>query len=186
MPDVPPVEASSKLERQPSDGSCLYHSLARGEKALAWRGTPHAELRRELAAWIKTNSTLQFNGKTVSAWLQSELGRPLSVTAYAKQQAVGGWGGPLEMLAFTLSKRVNVWVWVPLAKGKYRRTSCFNLPHGQTNVGTINICHSSGVHYDWLNLATSEVLGSLQVHLRALQPNGTHSCLSVRYSQSQA
>eukprot|EP00966_Prymnesium_polylepis_P148939 3440979-Prymnesium_polylepis.1 len=43
--------------------------------------------------WIKANGTLQFIGKTVSAWLESELGRQLSVTAYAKQQAVSGWGG---------------------------------------------------------------------------------------------
>ena len=170
-PDVAPVEASGKLIKQPGDGSCLYHSLSRGERELGQRGTPHAELRRELAMWVKSNGVLPFNGKTVSAWLESELGRPISVAAYAKQQAVHGWGGPLEILAFVLLKKVNVWVWVPLAKGRYRRTSCFNVPHGQKEVGTINISHTAGVHYDWLQLTTHEFIGSLQAHLRALKLN---------------
>ena len=141
LPDVAPVEAIGKLIKQPGDGSCLYHSLSRGEWELGRRGTPHAELRRELAMWVKSNGPLPFNGKTVSAWLESELGRPMSVAAYAKQQSVDGWGGPLEILAFVLLKKVNVWVWVPLAQGRYRRTSCFNVPHGQKEVGTINISH---------------------------------------------
>ena len=68
VPDVPPVEATGKLEKQPGDGSCMYHSLACGLTALGWEGTPHTELRRELAMWIKANGTLQFNGKTVLAW----------------------------------------------------------------------------------------------------------------------
>ena len=41
-PDVAPVEASGKLIKQPGDGSCLYHSLSRGERELGQRGAPPA------------------------------------------------------------------------------------------------------------------------------------------------
>ena len=192
VPDSPVLEATGSLEKQLMDGSCLYHSLVRGERALGLPSTSHVVLRSNLASWVRENGRRMFNGKSVAAWLHLELGREMHVATYAARQAKSGprpcWGGPLEILAFVLSKKVNVWVWVPARRrGKFRRTSCFNVPDGSA-VSTINLCHSGGTHYDFLWLVepgeqVRNQASSVSLLGRSLPPLLSTPCWHAQHSQ---
>ena len=107
-PASPLIEAAGTLIKQPGDGSCLYHSLICGEKKLGRRSCGSLNLREQLAAWIKRNGSVRFNGKTVEEWLQAEMGSTMSSKEYARRQSQGGWGGSMEILAFVHSKRTSV------------------------------------------------------------------------------
>ena len=106
------------------------------------------------------------NGKSLDAWLELEHGVGVSMEQYARRQALCGWGGSLEILAYVLSYDVAVWVWVPCGDGTFRRTTCFDLPAGMAPAGRIDLCYSGGTHYDWLRLAGAEQIGRVE-------PSGT-------------
>ena len=114
-PDVPQIEASGKLQMQPVDGPCLYHALVAGGRQLGFTEGSTA-LRKQLASWVRSHADKPFNGRTIEQWLQSELGQNMSADAYGQRQSRGGWGGAIEILAYMLSKHVNVWVWVPYGR----------------------------------------------------------------------
>ena len=108
---------------------------------------------------------MRWNGKSLQQWLQFEVARSISAIEYGTLQAKGGWGGAIEIIGFVLQKHVNVWVWVPVGGGRYRRTSCFDFPGGDA-IGRIDVCRTGGVHYDALDLDESDIVGSFQVRLK--------------------
>ena len=121
--EAPPIEARGHLVKQPPDGSCLYHSLVHGAKRrFGWKQSATA-LRKELAAWVASRGvSMRWNGKSLQQWLQFEVARSISAIEYGTLQAKGGWGGAIEIIGFVLQKHVNVWVWVPVGDGRYRRS----------------------------------------------------------------
>lgn len=131
--------SSARVVRQPGDGSCLYHSMAYGLGG----GASAASLRREIAAFVAANPTLAIADSPLSDWVQWDSGS--SVVSYAKRQAVGGWGGGIEMACCSRLKRVSIHVWERSPRGGYKRISCFDCP-GATKV--VNIIYQGGVHYD--------------------------------------
>jgi len=60
--------------------------------------------------------------------------------------SVSGWGGGIEMAAFSQMKRVNVHVFEKCSGG-YKRISAFNV-HGASK--EIRVLYRGGVHYDAL------------------------------------
>ena len=70
LPDAPPIECRGKVEKQLGDGSCLYHSLRRGERELCLPDATALALRQSLAAFVKANAGVRVCGKSLTAWLQ--------------------------------------------------------------------------------------------------------------------
>jgi len=58
----------------------------------------------------------------------------------------GGWGGGIEMAAFSESKNCNVEVYEQCAQG-FKRISLFAKPGAAR---TVRVCYRGGVHYDAL------------------------------------
>ena len=133
-PAAAPIEAAGALIKQPGDGSCLYRSLICGECRLGRRSCGVVNLREQLAAWVKRNGSTRFYGQSVEQWMQAELGSSMTVKEYAKRQSRGGWGGSIEYLAFVISKKTTVWVWIPIGHGPIPVTSHapHSLPFSQT------------------------------------------------------
>ena len=176
-PAAPPIEAAGKLIKQPGDGSCLYHSLICGECRLGRRSCGVVNLREQLAAWVKRNGSTRFNGKSVEQWMQAELGSSMTVKDYAKRQSRGGWGGCIEILAFVISNKTTVWVWIPIGHGRYRRTTCFQVPDGQSE-GRIDLVHT-GVHYDFVQLNKAEIISQMRIRLKHSMMVSAHVTLVV-------
>ena len=125
--------------------------------------------------WVKRNSGKRYNSQTVEAWLQAEVGSSITAKEYAKRQSRSGWGGSIEILAFVLTKNTTVWVWIPIGRGRFRRTACFQAEEAGSG-DRIDLCRSGGVHYDIVHLNKAEIISQMQVKLKFLQTvraNGT-------------
>jgi len=131
--------------QQPGDGSCLFHALSYG------LGVCHpgaaTELRRELVAFLEANPNLKVAGDTLEEWVRYDAG--LSLEDYVRQLAVGGWGGGLEMVCFSLVKQVHVHVYESLPSGGFKRISCFHRPGARR---IVHVLYQGRLHYDALVL----------------------------------
>lgn len=146
------VLRSARVMRQPGDGSCLFHSLLHGLRNTGESGTA-ASLRRELAAFLQQNSSMQIAGDTLEEWVRWDSNA--SVNEYARRMSVSGWGGGIEMACCSLLKGVNVHVYENLGRGhgsEFKRISCFDCPNGGR---TIHVLYQGGVHYDALQPLTA-------------------------------
>lgn len=133
---------SARVVRQPGDGSCLFHSLAYGYG----RGTARS-VRKEIAAFIAKNPSLEIADSPLSDWVKWESGS--SVRSYASRMSTGGWGGGIEMAAFSRLKSINIHVYESRRfSGGYKRISCFNA--GGTGGKTVHVLYGGRVHYDAL------------------------------------
>jgi len=131
--------------RQPGDGSCLFHSLSFGLSS--GRPSPYAaeSLRRELAAFIERNPSLEIAGDTIEEWVRWDANS--SVSAYAQQMGRRGWGGGVEMAVCSLLKDVNVHVYEHSYGSAFRRISCFDTPGSKK---TVHVLYQGRCHYDAL------------------------------------
>lgn len=135
---------NARVVRQPGDGSCLFHSLSYG------LGSGNARsVRREIASFIAKNPDLEIADSPMKDWIMWESGS--SVSSYARRMSTGGWGGGIEMAAFSLLKGVNVHVYESrgFMRGGYRRISCFNAGSGRGGK-TVHVLYGGRVHYDAL------------------------------------
>lgn len=134
------VLRAASVVRQPGDGSCLFHSLNYG-----YRGGGGANsLRREIAQWVYNHPNLRIADTPVKEWVRWDSN--LSVQNYANRMARGGWGGGIEMAAFSRLKKVNVHVF-ERKRGDYKRISVFEVPGASK---TVHVLYQGGVHYDAL------------------------------------
>ncbi|KAK3236700.1 hypothetical protein CYMTET_53176 [Cymbomonas tetramitiformis] len=96
------VLKNARVVRQPGDGSCMFHSLSHGLSNM----TSASTLRREIAGFIEKNGDLRIADTPLKDWIKWDSRD--SVAAYARRMAVGGWGGGIEMAAFSrLKNRVS-------------------------------------------------------------------------------
>jgi hypothetical protein len=175
LPNSPSVEVRGEVEQQPEDGSCLYHSLRRGEIALGRAGRSARTIRQELAEFCRDEHDTRCSGKTLDEWLVHERGDSLTMGEYTRRQAKYGWGGSLEILSYMLLQGINVWIWVPIGGGVFRRTTCFNVPPGRQQHGRINLSYEGGAHYNWLLPNRDDIVSSMQVQLNFMQRVGSRS-----------
>ena len=140
----------ARVVRQPGDGSCLFHSLCHGLQGSGRRsggGFSAHSLRREIAEFIRANPNLEIAGDPLKDWVQWDSGK--SVAQYARSMASGGWGGGIEMAAFSRLKRVNVHVYERLSRGSgFKRISCFDSSKAKGK--TVHVLYCGGIHYDAL------------------------------------
>jgi hypothetical protein len=87
LPVAPPIECRSKVEEQLGDGSCMYHSLRRGERELGLPDATALALRQSIAAFVKANAGHVVCGKSLTAWLKLEQGSGITMDEYARRQA---------------------------------------------------------------------------------------------------
>ena len=135
------VLKKAKVVRQPGDGSCLFHSLCYGLS----NGTRASTLRREIANFIAKNPRLKIADSPLSDWIKWESNS--SVKTYASRMSRGGWGGGIEMAAFSHLYKVNVHVYEKKGgmfsrSSGFRRISCFNV---NKNGETVHILYGGRV-----------------------------------------
>lgn len=131
---------SARVIPQPGDGSCLFHSLGYG---MGGRASAR-EIRRDICNFVERNGDLVIADSPLQEWIKWDGGG--SVSSYARRMSIGGWGGGIEMAAFSQMKRVNVHVYEKCSSG-YKRISAFNVPGASQ---TVKVLYRGGVHYDAL------------------------------------
>ena len=67
------------------------------------------ELRREIASFIRSHPELEIAGDTLQDWVKWDSGT--AVSTYCSRMSISGWGGGIEMAAFSRMKRANVHVY---------------------------------------------------------------------------
>ena len=140
--NAPPlITTRGRVVPQPPDGSCLFHSLSYGLREGNASG-----LRRELMQFIRKHPDLEIAGDPLRDWIRWDA--LVSVQKYADKMSRGGWGGGIEMAAFSELKGCNVEVYEQCSAG-FKRISLFE-KGGATR--TVRVCYRGGVHYDALEL----------------------------------
>eukprot|EP00658_Telonema_sp_P-2_P029587 TRINITY_DN2248_c0_g1_i1.p1 TRINITY_DN2248_c0_g1~~TRINITY_DN2248_c0_g1_i1.p1 ORF type:complete len:315 (+),score=25.08 TRINITY_DN2248_c0_g1_i1:209-1153(+) len=127
--------SSARVISQPGDGSCLFHSLAYGYGSGSARS-----LRREIADYIRAHQDLEIAGDALRDWVKWDSGT--SVSAYCSRMAVSGWGGGIEMAAFSRMKRLNVHVYERCGGrvgASFKRVSAFDVPNASKTVRGVSI-----------------------------------------------
>ena len=126
------------VKPQPGDGLCLYHSLSYG----LGNKTNAKNLRKEICNFIQKNQELKISGIPLKEWIKWDSEK--TVDEYAKTMAVSGWGGAIEMAAFSKMKNVNVQVFEECNRD-YKLISEFKEP---TSLKTIRVLYRGKNHYD--------------------------------------
>jgi len=138
--------------RRPGDGSCLFHSLCYGLKALGIHEEAR-QLRKELADFIRQNPKQEIDDTTLEEWVSlgsEEWGVECTVEAYTQRMAAGrAWGGGIEIAVCALAKKANIHVY-KMTGGEIRRISCFETP--VTTRRVVHILYQGGNHYDALQV----------------------------------
>mmetsp|Transcript_21415 Transcript_21415/g.25999 ORF Transcript_21415/g.25999 Transcript_21415/m.25999 type:complete len:315 (+) Transcript_21415:111-1055(+) len=138
------VVHNARIARMPGDGDCLFHSLAYG----LGRSSTARNLRREIAAFIAKNPSLEIAETPLRDWIRWDSNN--SVSMYAKRMSIRGWGGGIECAAFSHLKGINVHIYEKQRRSSgYKRISCFDVG---TNKRTINVVYCGGVHYNALEI----------------------------------
>lgn len=144
------VLRNARVVPQPGDGSCLFHSLSFGLRALGDKESAYS-LRSKLADYIRRNPKLEIAGDTLEEWVSWDSNS--SVHAYSARMAQGrAWGGGIEIAACALLKRSNIHVYERKG-GELRRISCFDCP--EKTRGLVHILYQGGMHYDALQVPQS-------------------------------
>jgi hypothetical protein len=128
----------ARVQKQPGDGNCLFHSLAHGLGG----GTTAGALRRELTSFIERNGDMEIAGTPLKTWVQWDSGA--TVTSYARRMAVNGcWGGGIELAVVSKLKEVNVSVFEAAGGGSlsFKRIGQFVNP---TSRRTIHVLYRGG------------------------------------------
>jgi len=141
------VLRGASVIRQPGDGSCLFHSLCYGLKALGTHENA-SQLRNDLAHFIRRNPKQEIAGDTLEEWVSWDSNS--TVNAYTQRMAAGrAWGGGIEIAACALAKKANIHVYEKKG-GEIRRISCFETP--VTTRRVVHILYQGGTHYDALSV----------------------------------
>jgi hypothetical protein len=140
------VLRQARVVRQPGDGSCLFHSLAHGLRDARVADYDHRRLRQALMDWLARHEDLKIADTPVRDWVLWDANQ--AVPAYVGRMRIGGWGGGIEMAAFSELKGCNVEVYEQCSAG-FKRISLFE-KNGSTR--TVRVCYRGGVHYDALEL----------------------------------
>ena len=128
---------------QPGDGNCLYHALA-----YAIGRSDHASLRRQIAAFVKRNPCLEVNGESLAQWVWWDSAK--AVNDYCDDMAISGWGGGIELAAFSAEEKFSIHVYEECgSSGCFSRLVAFDSP---APVRLVNLLYKGGVHYDGLEL----------------------------------
>ena len=140
------VLRQARVVRQPGDGSCLFHSLAHGLRDARVADYDHRRLRQALMDWLARHEDLKIADTPVRDWVLWDANQ--AVPAYVGRMRVGGWGGGIEMAAFSELKGCNVEVYEQCSAG-FKRISLFEKSGAAR---TVRVCYRGGVHYDALEL----------------------------------
>ena len=133
-----------KVEKQPGDGSCLFHALAFGMHG-ATSKSDAAAVRKQIVEGIRNDPTRSAGETTAEQWIQWETNLP--VEAYADRMARGAWGGAIEIATFALANQRCVEVYVRRSgdSGRLHRIVAFGEP---TTAARIRLLFDGGSHYD--------------------------------------
>ena len=165
-PSVPDITLRRQtVVKQPGDGSCLFHALATYAEA----GCTGARMRQRLMIFLASHPELRVAGNTLHQWIRFDSG--LSLEQYCNSKRIAGWGGGLEMLAFThaMQRRVRVFEQSTSHEyGVYRRIAEFGQDLSDTEATPrADILYQGRMHYDVLR--PQEVAEALP------QPRASHS-----------
>jgi hypothetical protein len=152
---------------QPRDGSCLFHSLARG----LGKGGNGGELRNEVASFIVRNKNAPLGGGTLGTSVKDWIKFDSNVTPrrYASDLVGGKWGGAIEVAVAAQTHGVDVDVYTRQGNHGFQRTAqfqpvCKRPPSGGggrgggealSRVTKVKLLYTGRCHYDLLRADTA-------------------------------
>ena len=136
--------STTRIVRQPGDGTCLFHSLAYGLVGKSGR-----RLRQDICEYIERHPRLSIAGEPLRKWVQWASGR--DVWSYASHmRSRSAWGGGIELVVFVRKYKRNVHVYEKV-RGGYKRISRFNTKNAaEDGTTTFHLLYSGRAHYDVL------------------------------------
>mmetsp|Transcript_31277 Transcript_31277/g.61761 ORF Transcript_31277/g.61761 Transcript_31277/m.61761 type:complete len:247 (-) Transcript_31277:168-908(-) len=147
------LPATTRVIRQPGDGSCLFHSLAYGLRPFTndRRHTDGFEIRKAICSFILKNPHLEVAESPISDWVKWDTGGS-DVSSYVRRMEGGSWGGGIEMAVFSRMYGVNVHVYQKSrsGSGKIKRISAFDHHSKPEDKHTVRVIYQGGIHYDAL------------------------------------
>ncbi len=141
---------------QPGDGSCLFHSLSYGTRAL---GGASAELstadsaRETVARFIEMHPDAECAGSPLKDWIEWDSG--MDPAAYCQRmRRPGEWGGAIELLVFSRLARIPVLVYERSGSpGAFNLISVVDIDSkGQPAERAVRVVYGGRCHYDALDL----------------------------------
>lgn len=147
--------SQARVVGMPGDGSCLFHSLAHGLRAVGYRESGH-DVRLRIARFIlEHGSQCEISGTPLSSWVEWE--SRSSVSDYvARLQNEGLWGGAIEMAAATQIYSVDVGVYEEDGRsGNLMRISDFL--SRESPRAAVLVVYKGRSHYDAIDLAAPTV-----------------------------
>jgi len=185
--------------KQPTDGSCLFHSFAYHATTQFNGGTEPStvhSLRRDLSLYTlnyQDDAALPNSDVTIremvmgDAMLRSRVGYS-TLDEYVERMAVDldgqrVWGGIVEMIAFARSMNVNVHVWIENG-GRYQLYT--RVESMLPTAPTLNLLYNGMVHYDVLipggivesNVLNNEVRNEDPTQTTMMIVPATRQCVS--------
>ena len=135
---------NARIIRQPGDGTCLYYTLRHGA---GLRITSH-QLRQQLADFVSTNLDLHIHGSTYRQHIYWETN--LDPQHYVRNIRQAGWGGAIELSAFSQHYHTTILVYEPAPpEAPYQFTRIAQ--YGSFNTTRlIRVLYSGRSHYDLL------------------------------------
>ncbi len=135
------IRSGYSIQRQPGDGSCLFHSMSYG----LGDGSNASSLRREICRYIVDNPDAELAGNPLKEWIKWDSN--CSVRDYARRMSGGAWGGGIEMAVFAKLKGVNLHVYERGMLG-IKRISAFDQPVEADKKKIVRVIYEGGVHYN--------------------------------------
>lgn len=137
---------SVRVMRMPGDGSCVFHSIAFGLKALGYEENGHM-VRQKVARFITERPDTEITGTPLRCWIEWD--SRMSVSSYAARLAEGNcWGGAIEIAACAQIFAVDFAVYEEEWNGGgYRRISDF-ITDAVKPYGAVLLLYSGRAHYD--------------------------------------
>jgi len=168
---------SVRVMRMPGDGSCVFHSIAFGLKALGYEENGHM-VRQKVARFIAERPDTEITGTPLRSWIEWD--SRMSVNSYAARLAEGNcWGGAIEIAACAHIFAVDFAVYEEEWNGSgFRRISDF-ITDAVKPYGAVMLLYSGRAHYDamqFLGGAALPAIGHGSGHGHAA--NGYNSALA--------
>lgn len=143
--------SEARVVAMPGDGSCLFHSLSHGLRAVGYRESGH-DVRLRIARFILDHGAqCEISGTPLSSWVEWE--SRSSVSDYvARLSNEGLWGGAIEMAAAAQIYSVDVAVYEEdRIAGALTRISDFL--SRETPRAAVFVLYTGRSHYDAVDVA---------------------------------
>ncbi|CAE8637656.1 unnamed protein product [Polarella glacialis] len=137
------LPAGTQVLKQPGDGNCLFHSLAKG---LGGKETASG-LRRRICSFMRDSPDLDISGTSLADWVQ--MVAQSSVGNYAQRmERAGEWGGAPEIAVCAHMVGINIYVYEPCGREFELVAPFMCTDKMSSSKDAVHVLYSGRMHYD--------------------------------------